>query len=210
MSFQTRVVGWLTTGLMMGLVLAQPVNAQDKAVGITVRGGGFNALTDLNEAATADFKKTGYNVGGGLNVDLHKYVALRGDFTFARNELRQNEIETGFELNRFFYDAAVQVQYSTETVKPYLFVGAGAVTLHPVGTTDNDKTKFAGNAGLGISYNIPGTNFGIGIEGKGWLYEFKELPGQLSSFDKTQFETTWSAGLSYRIPLSGRAVSANR
>ena len=210
MSFQTRVVGWLSAGLTMGLVLAQPVNAQDKSVGITVRGGGFNALTDLNDAATADFKKTGYNVGGGLNVDLHKYIALRGDFTFARNELRQNEIDTGFDLNRFYYDAGVQVQYSTETWKPYVFVGAGAVTLHPVGTTDNDKTKFAGNAGLGISYNIPGTNFGIGIEGKGWLYEFNELPGQLSSFDKTQLETTWSAGLSYRIPVSRRTVSANR
>ena len=71
MSFQTRVVGWLSAGLTMGLVLAQPVNAQDKSVGITVRGGGFNALTDLNDAATADFKKSGYNVGGGLNVDLH-------------------------------------------------------------------------------------------------------------------------------------------
>lgn len=210
MSFQNRVVGWLAAGLMTGLVLAQPVNAQDKSVGITVRGGGFNAVTDLDDAATADFKKTGYNVGGGLNLDLHKYIALRGDFTFARNELRQNEIETGFDLNRFYYDAGVQVQYATETWKPYVFVGAGAVTLHPVGTTDNDKTKFAGNAGLGINYNIPGTNFGIGIEGKGWLYEFNELPGQLSSFDKTQIETTWSAGLSYRIPVSRRTVSANR
>jgi len=210
MSSQTRVVGWLSAGLMMGLVLAQPVNAQQQAVGLTVRGGVFNAVTDLNDAATKDFKKTGYNVGGGLNIDLHKYVALRGDFTFARNELRQNEIDTGFDLNRFYYDAGVQVQYATETWKPYLFVGAGAVTLHPVGTTDNDKTKFAGNAGLGISYNIPGTNFGIGIEGKGWLYEFNELPGQLSNFDKTQFETTWSAGLSYRIPVSRSTVSANR
>jgi len=210
MSFQTRVVGWLTAGLTVGLVLAQPVNAQDKAVGITVRGGAFNAITDLNDAATADFKKTGYNVGGGINLDLHKYFALRGDFTYARNELRQNELDTGLDLNRFFYDGAVQIQYATETWKPYLFVGAGAVTLHPVGSTADDKTKFAGTAGLGVTYYIPGTNLGIGVEGKSWLYDFNEVPGQLSNIDKTQFEATWSAGVTYRIPLSRGTASANR
>jgi hypothetical protein len=191
--------------------VVQSAAAQEKGVGISVRGGGFNALTNLNEAGTADFKQAGYNVGGALGVDLHKYVSLRGDFTFARNELQLNDAETGSELSRLFYDAAVQLQYpGASGWTPYVFVGAGAVTLHPVGTTDHDKTKAAGTAGLGVNYAIPGSNLGIVVEGKGWLYEFSELGGNLASYDRTQFDVTWSAGLSYRIPFGSSAVRASR
>ena len=208
MSWQTRVVG----GLVLGLALVQPASAQDRAVTLSVRGGGFNGLSSLNEPATADFKQAGYNVGGTVGVELHRYVGLRGDFTFARNELQLNDVETGSELSRFFYDAAVQVQYPTSSgLKPYAFVGAGAVTLHPVGSDDADKTKPAGTAGLGVNYAIPGSNLGILLEGKGWLYEMSELGGNLASYDKTQFDVTWSAGFSYRIPIGSSATrSASR
>ena len=195
------------TALIIGLAATQTASAQDKAVSIAVRGGGFNSLTDLNEAGTADFKKTGYNVGGTVGIDLTQAVALRGDFTFARNELQQNSVATGLELNRFFYDAGVQFQYNRNGLKPYVFLGAGAVTLHPVGTTDNDKTKFAGTGGLGVSYELPGSNLGILVEGKGWAYELSDIPGSLAGFDKTQFDVTWSAGLSYRFPSRNSAAS---
>ena len=207
MSWQTRALG----ALVLTLSLVQPGSAQDKAVGISVRGGGFNGLSSLNEAGSADFNKTGYNVGGGLGVDLHKYVALRGDFAFARNELQENDVETGLDLNRFFYDAAIQLQYPTASgVLPYVFAGAGAVTLHPVGTSDVDKTKATGTAGVGVSYAIPGTNLGIVAEGKGWVYKLSELTGDLASYDRTQFDVTWSAGFTYRIPFGSNVLGANR
>jgi opacity protein-like surface antigen len=207
MSWQKRVLG----ALVIGLALVQPTSAQEKAVGLSIRGGGFNGLSNLNDAGTADFKKTGYNVGGAVSVDLHKYVGLRGDVTFARNELQLNDVATGSELNRFFYDAAIQLQYpSASGFQPYVFVGAGAVTLHPVGTTDSDKTKAAGTTGLGVNYTIPGSNLGFVVEGKGWLYEISELTGNLSSIDKTQFDVTWSAGLSYRLPFGSSAARASR
>jgi hypothetical protein len=197
MSWQRGVLG----GLVLALMAAQPSVGQQKMVGLSVRGGGFNALTSLNEPGTADFKRVGYNVGGTIGVDLHRYVGLRGDFTFARNELQQNDIETGSELNRFFYDAGLQLQYPTASGwTPYAFVGGGAVTLDPVGTSDDRKTKGAGTVGLGLSYAIPGTDVGLVLEGKGWLYELSELNGPLTAFDRTQFEVTWSAGVSYRIP----------
>jgi hypothetical protein len=202
MSIHKQVFG----ALIVGLALTQTASAQDKTVGVAIRGGGFNAATDLNDAGTADFKKTGYNVGGTVGVDLTKAVALRGDFTFAQNELQQNSVATGLELNRFFYDAGIQFQYDTNGLKPYLFVGAGAVTLHPVGTSDVDKTKFAGTGGLGVSYTLPGSNLGFLVEGKGWVYELSELPGSMSNFDKTQFDVTWSAGLSYRFPIARSAA----
>ena len=102
---------WGAAAVALGVALAQPIEAQQKAVSLTIRGGGFNALTSLNEPSTADFKQVGYNLGGSVGVDLSRYVALRGDFTFARNELELNDTATGSDLNRFFYDAALQVQY---------------------------------------------------------------------------------------------------
>jgi hypothetical protein len=192
------------------LAVVQPALAQEKTFGVAVRGGGFNGVTELNETGSADFNKTGYNVGGGLFVDLHKYIGLRGDFTFARNELRQNGVATSQDLNRLFYDGAVQFQYDANGLKPYLFVGAGAVTLHPVGSTDNDQTKFAGTGGIGAEYAIAGTGLGLVLEGKGWVYNLSELPGTLAPFDKTQFDVTWSAGLSYRLPFGTNATRAIR
>jgi opacity protein-like surface antigen len=192
---------WSAAVTVLSLLFAQPIDAQQKAVGITIRGGGFNALTSLNEPGTADFKQVGYNVGAGVDVDLSPYLALRGDFTYARNELEVDDVGTGSDLNRFFYDAALQLQYPAPNGwMPYAFVGAGAATLDPEGS-DNAETKFAGTAGLGVDYTIPGTNLGFGVEGKGWLYDFSDLNGSLSGYDRTQFEITWSAGISYRIPV---------
>ncbi|NLG63122.1 MAG: porin family protein [Candidatus Cloacimonetes bacterium] len=207
MSRYTRILG----ALALTFVLAQGAQAQERGVTFAVRGGGFNSLTDLNDAGTADFKKTGYSLGATAGIDLHRYVALRGDFTFARNELQQDGRETGSDLNRFFYDGAVQLQYPTSSGwRPYLFVGAGAVTLHPVGTSGSDKTKFAGTGGLGVSYTLPSSNVGFFVEGKSWLYELSDLGGPLADFDDTQFDVTWTAGVSYRIPTGSPAALSSR
>ena len=200
MSWQARVLGALG---VLALAVVQPASAQERGVEIAVQGGGFNGLASLDESGRDDFKRVGYNVGGAVTVDLHEYVALRGGFTFARNEHRHDDIETGLELNRFFYDAALQLQDPSGTGwRPYAFVGAGAVTLDPVDSPDEAKTKVAGNAGLGLSYTIPGSDVGVFAEGKGWLYELSELNGGLASFDRDQFDVTWSAGFSYRIPFA--------
>jgi len=89
-------------GALFALALATPAVAQDRdvvqdrAVFFSARGGGYNGLSNLTDAGpTADFKKVGFSVGGGVGVQLHRYVSVRGDFTFARNELRNNEIATG-------------------------------------------------------------------------------------------------------------------
>jgi hypothetical protein len=188
--------------LGVAAVLATPVAAQDRAVSVFARSGGYNALTDLDDAGTADFGKVGYNVGGGLAVQLHRFVAVRGDFTYAQNELRSSGADTGNKLNRFFYDAAVQLQYPTDVgVTPYVFAGGGAVTFHEVGTSGQDKTKGAGTFGLGLNYTIPRTSLGVFAEGKGWLYDASNLNGSLSQFDKTQVEVAWTGGLSYRFPF---------
>ena len=202
---------WVVAVLVMGSTLASQANAQDKAVGFAVRGGVFNAVTSLDEASTADFQKTGYNAGVGISLDLTKYFAIRADANLARTELQINDVETGIDMSRLFYDAALQVQYPISNgFKPYLFVGAGAVRLHAVGQDVDDETRFAGTGGLGVTYTVPGTNLALGIEGKSWLYSLPEDDDN-DEFTKTQFEASWNAVVSYRIPLGGaRTVRASR
>jgi hypothetical protein len=199
MSFTRSAVGALVIALGAGA--GQFALAQDHAVRVFARGGGYNALTNLNEAGTSDFKKVGYSLGGGVGIQANRYVTFRGDFNFGRNELRNNAVATGIRTNRFFYDAAVQLQYPTSSgFEPYLFAGGGAVTIHQVGTTGQNKTRAAGTFGLGLNYVIPRTNFGIFAEGKSWLYKFDNMSGPLAGFDKTQFELAWTGGISYRFP----------
>lgn len=186
----------------LAVALAGPAAAQDRAVTVFANGGGFNALTNLNDAGTADFNKVGYNIGGGVGVRVQRYLTLRADFNYARNELRTGGVATGTKLNRFFYDAALQLQYPTALgLEPYLFAGGGAVTFHEVGTAGQNKTKGTGTFGLGFNYTVPRTGFGFFVEGQGWLYDAKNLSGSLAGFDKMQVEIGWSGGLSYRIPL---------
>jgi opacity protein-like surface antigen len=188
--------------LIFALALAAPAAAQDRAVFLFARGGGYNGLSNLDDAGTSDFKKVGFNVGGGVGVQVHRNVSVRGDLTFARNELRDNQLATGTKLNRFFYDAALQLQYPTASgLEPYLFAGGGAVTLHEVGTSGQNKTKAAGTFGLGFNYRIPNTQFGLFAEGKSWLYQLNGMQGALAGVDKTQFDVAWNGGVSYKLPF---------
>jgi opacity protein-like surface antigen len=198
MSYARRIGG----ALIFALALAGPAAAQDRAVILFARGGGYNGLSNLDDVGTSDFKKVGFNVGGGVGVQVHRNVSVRGDLTFARNELRDNQVATGTKLNRFFYDAALQLQYPTASgLEPYLFAGGGAVTLHEVGTSGQNKTKAAGTFGLGFNYRIPNTQFGLFAEGKSWLYKLNGMQGALAGVDKTQFDVAWNGGVSYKLPF---------
>jgi opacity protein-like surface antigen len=196
------IIRRLGGALILALALATPAVAQDRAVVFFARGGGYNGLSDLTDAGTSDFKKVGFNVGGGVGVQVHRNVSVRGDLTFARNELRNNQVATGTKLNRFFYDAALQLQYPTASgLEPYLFAGGGAVTLHEVGTSGQNKTKAAGTFGLGFNYRIPNTQFGLFAEGKSWLYKINGMSGTLVGVDKTQYDVAWNGGVSYKLPF---------
>lgn len=202
MTWTRRIIGGLTIAAALVAANATPVEAQDRAVSLFARGGGFNGLTDLADGGAADFHKTGFNVGGGVGVELTRYVALRGDFTFARNELRTDGTDTGDELNRYFYEAAVQLQYPTARgLKPYVFAGGGAVTVDEVGSGGENDTAGAGTVGLGLQYAIPGSGLGVFIEGRGWLFGTDNLNAVLAPYDKTQFELAWTGGFSYRFPI---------
>lgn len=195
-----RISYVLLTGITL-TVLAAPTAAQSRGLIVSGRGGGFSGLTDLSDSPAADLK-TGFNVGGTVAVQLHKYLAVRGDFTFARSELRANAVETGIHLNKFFYGGAIQAQYPTTSgLTPYVFGGGGAVTIHEENTTGQNKTKGAGSFGVGLSYRIPRTRFEVFAEGTGLVYQHKPFSGSTAGFSKTQVDATYSGGISYRIGL---------
>lgn len=202
---------WVVVGLMvLGSAVVNEAVAQDQAVSFKARVGSIHGISYLNDAHTADLQKRGYNVGAGIQFDLSKYVALRGDVDLSRNELQINGVANGRDLSRLFYDASLQVQYPLGDFKPYLFVGGGAVTLHAVGADAEDKITFAGTGGLGVTYTVPGTQLGLGIEGKSWLYQFEGVGGSFAGYDKMQYDATWNASISYRIPFGNTVRTAGR
>jgi len=188
---------------LFAVLTTSPAFAQEgegRGVVVFAQGGGFSPLTHLDELGSTDFK-TGYNVGGGVAYQVNRYVAVRGNFTFARAEARYagagtiNDI-AGTKFNRFLYDADVQLRYPRKGgAAPYVFVGGGAVTVKQDVTPEQPSfTKGAGKVGVGLSYRIPRSNVGLYVEGAGWLYKWDR-----NGFDKTQFDTTWSGGISYRF-----------
>jgi Outer membrane protein beta-barrel domain len=191
----------------MGLAVmaAVPAAAQDRAVTVFARGGGLSSMSDLNDASVPSDFKTGYALGGGAAVQLNRYVALRGDFTFGREEFRDAGVATDDHFNKYIYTGAVQLQYPTTTgITPYAFVGGGGITLKEKNAPSGspvDKTKGVGVGGLGFSYAIPETNFAVFAEGTGYLYKINDVGGTLAGFDKTQFDVGYTGGVSYRIPF---------
>lgn len=195
----------LTLAGLLALFAADPTIAQgqgNRAVVFSAQGGGFNPLTNLEEADNVDFK-TGFNIGGGIAYQFNRYLAARGNFTFARAEAQDKGIVTagsvgGTKFNRFFYGADLQLRYPLRGgATPYAFVGGGGVTVEQDVTPDQPSfTKGAGKVGVGLSYPIPRSNVGLYAEGTGWIYKWDR-----NGFDKTQFDTTWSSGIAYHFGI---------
>ncbi len=160
-------------------------------------GGGNSSLADLNDAGTASFN-TGWSAGGGVGLQVNRFIALRGTFDFARTEgegAGAGEL-AGQRLNRYFYGGDVQLRYPTASgFAPYLLLGAGAVTID--GKDDGafeSLTRLAGKGGLGVEYLLR-NNVGLFAQGATYVYEYDR-----GGFEKTQWDLLWTAGLSYRLP----------
>ena len=159
-------------------------------------GGGYSSTSDLNNTGTADFD-TGFTVGGGLGWELSKNLGVRADLTFARSDL-DDDAGLGLrndEINRYYYGADLQLRIPIASFAPYIFGGAGGVTLDPSNTEGSDSfTRFAGRFGLGVSYEVAKSGLSLFSQGSGWVYDFDQ-----GSLDGTQFDIGWTAGISLRL-----------
>jgi opacity protein-like surface antigen len=127
---------------------AQSASSSTGAV-ISVQGGGFTSVANLNDADTADFK-TGFNVGGSLGYDVNKVVGVRGIFTYARSDSRGTAlpviIKEGTKTDRYLYGGEVVLRAPVAGgISPYLLVGGGAVTFRP--DTATSQNHEAGRQG---------------------------------------------------------------
>lgn len=193
-----------TAAAAVVLLLAPlPALPQERAVVFSARVGGFSALNHLNDAPTAAFK-TGFNVGGGVGMQVNKYVVLDGDFAWGQHQYRTNGVASGIELNQFFYGGDVKLRYPTASgITPYALGGGGAVTFHQLGTSGVDKTKGFRRLGAGLSYQIPHSNWTLYVQGDGFAYKVSNFaPGTvLAGYDKTQVDIVYSGGVSYHLPF---------
>jgi opacity protein-like surface antigen len=174
-------------------------------------GGGNNALRHLNDSNNDSFDigsdfNTGYNFGGGVGIQLTRGIALRATYNYARSRGEGTTFSpiAGNHFNRHYYGADLQFRGGSG-FSPYILIGGGAVTIDPDDRAvllspsgaqfdDSNFTKPAGKAGIGFEYQIPNTGFGVFAEGTGWAYKWDRY-----GFDRTQVDTNWGAGLTYRF-----------
>jgi hypothetical protein len=158
-------------------------------------GGGNSSLTDLNDAGTASLQ-TGWTAGGGVGLQVNRYLAVRGTFDFAEADGEVTSALGGQTLNKYFYGGDVQLRYPTASgLAPYLLLGAGAVTIdNPDDFAFDRFTKFAGKGGLGLEYALVPSNVGLFAQATSYVYDYDR-----NGFDKTQVDLLWTVGLNYRI-----------
>ena len=61
--------------------------AQDRALVFSLYGGGADHLADLRNSPQVWFMP-GYNAGASVGLQVNRYFAVHGDFTFTRNPTR--------------------------------------------------------------------------------------------------------------------------
>jgi len=140
---------------------------------VTVAGafGGLSGAANLDPAGTADWR-TGFATSVDATYWLQRYVGVRAGGSWAQDSLRGASLSGRGKFNKFAYDADLILRYPTQTgrnaLAPYLIAGAGAVSLHQLGS-DSTWTKFAGNVGAGVEYRY--------------------------GFDRTQHDIAWQGGV---------------
>jgi opacity protein-like surface antigen len=192
------------------LLLGSVATAQDEETFVPIAfasGGGSNSLRHLDTASDSNFK-LGYNVGGGFGLEINRWVAIRAAYTYSRAETEGSAFSPVFaaNFNRHYYGADVQLRADLDSgLSPYAFAGGGAVTVKPekgavfmsptgVRFANETFTKPAGRFGVGFQYQVPDSSLSLYAEASGWAYQWDRY-----GFDRTQVDTTWGAGISYRF-----------
>jgi hypothetical protein len=188
----------LVTAVLIAASTPATLRAQDgsglAAAPVTV-GAGFGGLSgaaDLNRVGTADWR-LGWVASADATYWLHHLVGIRASGSWAQDSLRGSTpglVGRG-KFNKFAYDADLVLRYPVDAgsglLTPYVIGGAGAISLHQLGSNDT-WTKFAGNFGAGLEYRFG--RWGVRAEGRDYAYKFDRY-----GFDKTQHDIAWQAGV---------------
>lgn len=180
----------------MSLAVA-PLAAQQRTVIVTVYGGGADHLADLEPSPSAWFMP-GYSVGASLGVQLTPRLAVHGDFTYTRNPVERSSPSVSFndeDVNRFIYGVHAEYRYPLGRWSPYVFAGAGAVTIDQLGLDSfSPTTRPALMYGGGLFFALPRTRLELVGEVKGLTYNWN-----MAGYHRNMVDVTYAAGLSYRF-----------
>jgi hypothetical protein len=158
---------------------------------ITIGGsfGGFSGAAHLDQSGSTKWR-IGWAGTADATLWLHQYVGVRASGGWAQDSIT-NGISGRGTFNKFTYDGDLVLRYplqaGSSTVVPYVLGGAGAVSIHQLGSTDT-WTKFAGNFGAGLEYRFG--RLGVRAEGRDYIYTFDAY-----GFDKTQHDVAWQGGI---------------
>jgi hypothetical protein len=187
----------LAGSVLVLAVAAVPLAAQQRDLIVSVYGGGADHLADFQSNPSV-WLMPGHNFGGSIGLQLNKHVAVRGDFTYARNPSRGNALFAGSDIIHYYYGVQVEGRYPLGSFAPFAFIGAGGVSVDQDGVDQFEPfTKPAAMLGGGISYAIPGTPLEAFGQVKGISYKWDR-----AGFNRQLFDVTYSLGASYRIPVT--------
>jgi Outer membrane protein beta-barrel domain len=185
--------------LLLGLVLAVPLQAQKANTPRFTLGAGFGGVSATsNLAAGADWR-AGWSAVANLTYRLTRNLGLRGDATIAQNDLSGFLALPGEQrFNKVSYLGNLvwqTVGRDGERVHPYVLAGAGAVRVHDMGS-DSSFTRFGGDVGVGVSYRLGGGGGRLGLraEGRDVMYKFDRF-----GYQKTQNDMLWQGGVTLGI-----------
>jgi len=189
----------IAAALLLAAAPDPSLAAQQREIIVTVYGGGADHLADLQKSPPAWFMP-GYAVGASIGVQLTHYIGVHGDFTYTRNPVERVAPTVGFgdtDVNRFFYGAHAEFRYPLNRWTPYVFLGAGAVSIDQLGLDSfRPTTRPAVMYGGGLFYALPGTRLELVSEIKGLTYNWN-----MAGFHRNMVDVTYSAGLSYRFGI---------
>ena len=179
-------------------LLAVPAVAQERSLIFSIYGGGADHLADLRSSPPVWFMP-GYDLGASVGLQLNRYVAVHGDFTFTRNPTEGSGSFAGADVNRFFYGAHLEARYPLSIgLDPFVFGGVGAVSVDQLGLDQFAPfTRPALMYGGGVFYPIPRSRLEVFGEVKGLTYRWNT-----AGFQRTMFDVTYSLGASYRVPFN--------
>lgn len=193
------------TAMLLAVVGTAPASAQVQALTLFAYGGGYSAqyhAYNLNTGTVDDFK-TGFTLGGGVGLQVHRYLEVRASLTGAQSHLLVSGAATNAYLNRYYVGVDLKGQYPLPSgVTPYGLIGGGGVILYEKGSTGQSITQGFGHLGAGISYPIQ-QRLSVFVQGDGYFYSLSGFSGGAlaSAYKSAQFDIAWSAGASYRLPL---------
>jgi len=219
--------------VLAALFVAAPLAAQGKAQSdhsllVGMYGGGYKPIMDI--AGQTAYFAAGHTFGATVGYEIDRHWAVHADFTYTRSEAQGNATFTGMSFDKYFYGAHAELAYALGDWTPYMFFGGGAVTIDEVGTdaTLTSFTRPAAMFGAGTFCQLRGSNFGLFAEVKNLVYNWNEggpipaqwfipttggqmymIQGNQGQFNSMQWDFTYTAGVSYRIPLGARQAKTH-